>query len=329
METKNNSNLIHIAYLIILSAFIVVWIYQYIEDTNEKSKLNLEINQTSKELNDLKSEIEELKKTDAYYLQKAGMERAEGRFDESNKMISSLIDRFPNSGMIDEATKMFQRNINDMASQELEYTLNIKDKQTLLDALLELEKKYNNTDAAIVLKKKINETKIDLKKEKEEDDKAIRNILSDAKKERDPAESNRILRKIKDYYPNAVYPDEVNKLMDSNYEKIREIELDSTYVLETISFKWGSTGSYAKARGQVKNRTNVPIENIEAVVTLYDKDDNYISHGSAMIEYDPLMPNQISPFNVYVKYNPVMEKAHLEFKLLMGPMIPTKYSHNK
>ena len=40
--------------------------------------------------------------------------------------------------------------------------------------------------------------------------------------------------------------------------------------------------------------------------------------SDALIEYNPILPGQISPFKVMVTENPSMRKAGVEFKSLLG-----------
>ena len=48
-----------------------------------------------------------------------------------------------------------------------------------------------------------------------------------------------------------------------------------------------------------------------------------ITSDSSLIEYDPILPGQTSPFKVIERYNPAMEKANIEFKHMWGNRIPT------
>lgn len=100
--------------------------------------------------------------------------------------------------------------------------------------------------------------------------------------------------------------------------------------LEVISFKWGGTagGGYVRAEGQVKNISGERLENVEAVVTFSDKNGGFITSSDALIDYNPIMPGQTSPFSVKETDNPAMhtDTAVVDFKFLMGGTIPTKHS---
>jgi len=100
--------------------------------------------------------------------------------------------------------------------------------------------------------------------------------------------------------------------------------------LEVISFSWGGTetGHFAEAKGQVKNISGRRLENVEAVVTFNDKRGGFITSSDALIDYNPILPGQTSPFSVIETYNPAMRTgtAVVEFKFLMGGTIPTRQS---
>ena len=57
------------------------------------------------------------------------------------------------------------------------------------------------------------------------------------------------------------------------------------------------------------------------MITYYDKNRNFITSDSALIEYNPILLGQISPFKITTQQNPRMNKASLEFKTLFGKPI--------
>jgi len=103
----------------------------------------------------------------------------------------------------------------------------------------------------------------------------------------------------------------------------REVEETST---ETLSPKIEllalnivkSSPSYFTAEGQVRNISGERLEHVVAVVTYYTADGTFVTSDDALIDYDPILPNQISPFDVITTYNPAIEKASIEFKFLFG-----------
>jgi len=92
-------------------------------------------------------------------------------------------------------------------------------------------------------------------------------------------------------------------------------------LLELQTWRWGENYSYATAEGTVKNISGSSLEHVTAVVQFYDKYGNFITSADALIDYNPILPNQISPFKVMATYNPEMKKAGVEFKYLMGGTI--------
>jgi hypothetical protein len=84
-----------------------------------------------------------------------------------------------------------------------------------------------------------------------------------------------------------------------------------------------SSDSFLKVEGQVKNISKDSLKSVAAVVTWYDKDGGFIASDTTLIEYDPLLPDQTSPFHVLTRANPKMEKYSIGFKRLLGGTIPT------
>ena len=101
----------------------------------------------------------------------------------------------------------------------------------------------------------------------------------------------------------------------------RKVMVEEGYSLEITSWRWFDRHGYAIAEGQVRNITDRQLENVEAVVSWYNKDGDFTTSNSSLIEYRVLMPNQLSPFKVMKSYNPLMNNATLEFKFLFGGKI--------
>jgi hypothetical protein len=92
-------------------------------------------------------------------------------------------------------------------------------------------------------------------------------------------------------------------------------------LLELQTWRWSENYSYVIAEGSVKNISGRSLERIMAVVQFHDKNGNFITSADALIDYNPILPNQISPFKVMATYNPEMKNASIEFKYLMGGTI--------
>jgi len=78
------------------------------------------------------------------------------------------------------------------------------------------------------------------------------------------------------------------------------------------------SGGYYYVEGQVKNITNQPIDRLRVVATWFTKEGTFITTDQAMIDYDPLMPGQTSPFKTITRGNPQMSKFSIEFARLGG-----------
>jgi hypothetical protein len=92
--------------------------------------------------------------------------------------------------------------------------------------------------------------------------------------------------------------------------------------LELIRWSWHQEHGYAIAEGQVKNLTSESLKNVAAMISIYDKKGQFISSDDSLIEYNPLLQGQTSPFKIMVRWNPEMSKANVEFKFLFGQSIP-------
>lgn len=84
---------------------------------------------------------------------------------------------------------------------------------------------------------------------------------------------------------------------------------------------WGcsrtSTG-FMTFEGQAKNISGGPLRRIEAVVSYYTRDGTFLTSSTALIEYNPVLDGQISPFKVITRYNPEIATCNVEFKEFNG-----------
>jgi len=86
--------------------------------------------------------------------------------------------------------------------------------------------------------------------------------------------------------------------------------------IEILDWSWGkSSDRYVTARGVIKNVSGQRLEYVKAVVTWKTKDGTYIIHDSNYVEYTSLLSDQESPFEVMVKFNPLMHSASLAFSV--------------
>ena len=88
--------------------------------------------------------------------------------------------------------------------------------------------------------------------------------------------------------------------------------------LKILSKKGTIEYSFVIVEGQVQNISSARLEAVQAVVTHYDGNGNFVTSDSALIEYDPLLPGQTSPYKVHTRHNPAMKTFNVEFKRLLG-----------
>ena len=92
--------------------------------------------------------------------------------------------------------------------------------------------------------------------------------------------------------------------------------------LTVSNFRCYNEYGYAHLEGIVRNNTNRRLENVQAVALHYTKDGTFISSDDALIDYNPVMPGQESPFQTIGTWNPQMATCKLSFKELFGGTIP-------
>jgi hypothetical protein len=77
-------------------------------------------------------------------------------------------------------------------------------------------------------------------------------------------------------------------------------------------------GGYYIIEGQVRNISTQSLNNVTAVGIWSDKDGDFIKSDDAIIDYNPILPGQTSPFKTMSTGNPAMSRYRVEFKTLMG-----------
>ena len=99
--------------------------------------------------------------------------------------------------------------------------------------------------------------------------------------------------------------------------------------LELVKYSWHIEYGYAILEGQVRNISPEPLKNVAAVASFYDSDGGFITSSDTLIDYNPVLPGQTSPFRVMATQNPTMKKARVEFKELLGGTIPFRNAESK
>lgn len=85
-----------------------------------------------------------------------------------------------------------------------------------------------------------------------------------------------------------------------------------------------SGGGYNVIQGEVENISGESLKNVAAVASWYDKNDVLIKSDTTLIEYNPILPGQRSPYKVMSTHNPAMAKYSIAFKSLLGGSIATR-----
>lgn len=119
---------------------------------------------------------------------------------------------------------------------------------------------------------------------------------------------------------------EVNKPKTSRkqHSPVRQRVDSEQFALETLGWSWRIEHGYLVAEGEIRNLRADPIKNLTAVVTFRTSDGKFVKSDSALVEYQPLMPGQTSPWKVLAPHNPVIAGASVEFKLLFGGTVPAR-----
>jgi hypothetical protein len=98
--------------------------------------------------------------------------------------------------------------------------------------------------------------------------------------------------------------------------------------LELLSWRWSEANTYLTAEGEVKNISDESMDNIEVIVSFYASNDVFVKSAEALVDYNPIMPGQTSPFKAMTPSNPVIQKARIQFKKMFSGTIPYRYSGN-
>jgi hypothetical protein len=89
-------------------------------------------------------------------------------------------------------------------------------------------------------------------------------------------------------------------------------------VLRIGSWSWHQEYGFAIAEGQVTNVSSRKLENVTAVVSFHAANGQFITSDESLLDYNPILPGQTSPWKVMATWNPAMAKAGVEFKTLFG-----------
>jgi hypothetical protein len=119
---------------------------------------------------------------------------------------------------------------------------------------------------------------------------------------------------------NKLFP--TNKKYEAELQKALSTKIRQNAEIKLLTWSWQVNQGWVTAEGRIRNLKQQPLKNIQAVISYFDDKKNFITADSALIEYNPLMPGQTSPFKVLTNLNPLMHSAQIEFSYLGGGTIP-------
>jgi putative peptidoglycan binding protein len=79
--------------------------------------------------------------------------------------------------------------------------------------------------------------------------------------------------------------------------------------------------SYMITEGQVENISGKSLENITVVASYYTASGDFVTSDSALVEYNPLLPGQRTPFKTITRGNPAIKGCNINFKHFWGGAI--------
>jgi hypothetical protein len=98
------------------------------------------------------------------------------------------------------------------------------------------------------------------------------------------------------------------------------------YKLALISAKCTleSDIGFTECEGFVENISGKTVENVEVVIIWVDDDGVPQSSDEALIDYNPILAGQQSPWSTIGTYNPALTRFRVQFKELLGGTILTR-----
>lgn len=78
---------------------------------------------------------------------------------------------------------------------------------------------------------------------------------------------------------------------------------------------------FHQVEGQVQNISSNSLDNVTVIVTWYTSDSEFITSDEALIDFNPILPGQISNFSTLTRSNPAMSRFSVQFKDLLAGTI--------
>lgn len=89
-------------------------------------------------------------------------------------------------------------------------------------------------------------------------------------------------------------------------------------VLVLEEWHFGSEHGFMIARGRVTNNTNRPLEAVKVVVQYFTSTGQFVRSDWGLVEYNPILPGQTSPFEVIGTDHPSIAKGSISFTTILG-----------
>lgn len=99
-------------------------------------------------------------------------------------------------------------------------------------------------------------------------------------------------------------------------DQIRETCNNVKVVID--AFNWSMDDDFVHTNGQVTNVSGESMDSLEAEISFYTADGTFVKSDDAFLKYDPVLPNQTSPFEGITTGNPSMATAHIRIKEIFG-----------
>jgi hypothetical protein len=96
-------------------------------------------------------------------------------------------------------------------------------------------------------------------------------------------------------------------------ETARAERVQSEPMLAIVSSRGYEQGGYHFVEGEVTNLTTRPLEHVTAVAKWYTEDGTLVTTDTALVEKDPILPGQTSPFKTGIRSTTAMDTFSIEF----------------
>lgn len=98
-------------------------------------------------------------------------------------------------------------------------------------------------------------------------------------------------------------------------------EASSDPILNLVSAHCSREYGFVIIEGTVQNTSSSSLDNVEAVGAFYGRDGAFVKSDSTLINFNPVLAGQASPFKVMTTDNPAISACKVQFKSLMGGTI--------